>query len=168
MRNLLTRTLAFGLMLAPACGHAGDARIAPSAVIAVVDFDYSDGSGEVRDQSQQHAARLAAFMTALRSDLAARASLRVVAPSCRPEPCASGGPRADLLAAAREAGATIVVVGGIHKMSTLVQWANAEAIDAATGRIIFHKLFSFRGDNDEAWRRAESFIADEITALPPS
>ncbi len=168
MRNLLTRTLALGLMLAPGCALAENGRAAPGAVIAVVDFDYTDSSGEVRDQSQEHAARLAAFMTALRSDVAARASLRVVSPSCRPEPCTSGGPRDELLAAAHNAGATVVVVGGIHKMSTLVQWANAEAIDAATGRVLFHKLFSFRGDNDEAWRRAESFIADEITALPPS
>ncbi|UTD29362.1 DUF2380 domain-containing protein [Bradyrhizobium sp. WD16] len=167
MRNLLLRSVALGLLLAPCCGSADD-KVAHNAVIAVVDFDYTDGSGEMRDQSQEHAARLAAFMTALRNDLSARANLRVVAPSCSPEPCAPAGPRDDLLAAARAAGASIVLVGGVHKTSTLVQWANVEAIDAATGRILFHKLFSFRGDNDEAWRRAESFIAGEIVALPPS
>ncbi len=52
------------------------------------------------------------------------------------------------------------------KMSTLVQWAKIEAIDVRTGWIAFDKLFTFRGDTDEAWRRAEAFISDEITALP--
>ena len=53
-------------------------------------------------------------------------------------------------------------------MSTLVQWAKIEAIDARTGRIVLDKLFSFRGDTDEAWRQAEAFIFDELTALRPS
>lgn len=169
MHHLLFRVLAFGLFLVPSCGSAdagGDPS--PGTVIAVVDFDYTDGSGEVRDQREEHQLRLAAFMTALRADLQARANLRVVTPSCQPAACASGTTRDDLVAAARQAGATILLTGGIHKMSTLVQWANAEAIDTATGRVLFHKLFSFRGDNDDAWRRAESFIANEITTLPPS
>ena len=74
----------------------------------------------------------------------------------------------DLLAAAREARADILLIGGVHKMSTLVQWAKIEAIDARTGRIVLDKLFSFRGDTDEAWRQAEAFIFDELTALRPS
>ena len=70
------------------------------------------------------------------------------------------------LAAAREAGADILLIGGVHKMSTLVQWAKVQAIDAATGQIALDKLFTFRGDTDEAWRRAEAFISNEM--LPPS
>ena len=71
----------------------------------------------------------------------------------------------DLLAAAREAGADILLIGGVHKMSTLVQNAKVEAIDARTGRVMFEKLFTFRGDTDEAWRRAEIFIANEIAGI---
>ncbi len=43
--------------------------------------------------------------------------------------------------------------------------AEVEAIDARTGRVMFDKLFTFRGDTDEAWRRAEIFIANEIAEV---
>jgi len=46
-----------------------------------------------------------------------------------------------------------------------VQNAKVEAIDARTGRVMFEKLFTFRGDTDEAWRRAEIFIANEIAEV---
>ena len=59
------------------------------------------------------------------------------------------------------------MVGGIHKMSTLVQWAKAELIDLRSGQIVLDKLFTFRGDTDQAWRRAEKFIANELTTLAP-
>jgi hypothetical protein len=46
-----------------------------------------------------------------------------------------------------------------------VQWAQVKAIDVKTGRLALDKLFTFRGDTDEAWRRAEAFISDELAAL---
>jgi hypothetical protein len=58
-----------------------------------------------------------------------------------------------------------LLIGGVHKMSTLVQWAKIEAIDTKTERVMFDKLFTFRGDTDDAWRRAEAFIANEIAAM---
>jgi hypothetical protein len=55
-------------------------------------------------------------------------------------------------------------------MSTPVQWAKIEAIDPKTEHVLFDRLFTFRGDTDDAWRRAEVFIVDEITAVsaPPA
>ena len=70
--------------------------------------------------------------------------------------------------AADAAGADFLMVGGIHKMSTLVQWAKAEVIDLRSGQIVLDKLFTFRGDTDQAWRRAEKFISNELTTLAPS
>ena len=47
----------------------------------------------------------------------------------------------DLLAAARKAeSGHSAHRAGVHKMSTLVQWAKIEAIDARTGRIVLDKL----------------------------
>ena len=60
--------------------------------------------------------------------------------------------------AAHAAGADFLLVGGIHKMSTLVQWAKAEAIDLSSGQIVLDKLFTFRGDTDQAWRHAEEYM----------
>ena len=52
-------------------------------------------------------------------------------------------------------------------MSTLVQWVKAELIDLRSGQIALDKLFTFRGDTDQAWKRAEEFIANEVTTLAP-
>jgi hypothetical protein len=167
MRYFLLGMLAAGLWLAPSCGRAQDGgKTAQGAAIAVIDFDYVDTSGEARDQRGEHEARLAAFMLALKGDLAQRGSFRLVTPACAPDPCSlAGSTVTSLLAAAREAGADILLIGGVHKMSTLVQWAKIEAIDAKAERVMFDRLFTFRGDTDDAWRRAEVFIVDEIAAI---
>jgi hypothetical protein len=167
MRHSFLRLLALCLSLAPPCGQpATGAEQAQGAVIAVIDFGYSDTSGEPRDQRKEHETQLAAFMNGLRRDLGRAGSFRVVEPTCRPEPCSpSSTPLPNLLVAAQEAGADILLLGGVHKMSTLVQWAEVKAIDTKTGRIVLDKLFTFRGDTDEAWRRAEAFISDELAAL---
>jgi Protein of unknown function (DUF2380) len=167
MRHLLLAVLAIFLWLAPSCGKArdGDNKM-QRATVAVIDFDYVDTSGEARDQRGEHEARLAVFMRAVRHDLAQGDSFRLVTPTCSPTPCSlAGSTVSGLLAAAREAGADILLIGGVHKMSTLVQWAKIEAIDSKNERVLFDRLFTFRGDTDDAWHRAEVFIVDEITAV---
>ena len=77
--------------------------------------------------------------------------------------CPTDGPALrDRLSAASQAGAQILIIGGIHKMSTLVQLAQTAAIDTTSQRVVFRKLFQFRGDNDEAWQRAERFVSEEL------
>jgi hypothetical protein len=91
----------------------------------------------------------------------------MVAPTCRPAPCAlSDTNLLQLVAAAREAGADILLVGGIQKMSTLVQWAKVQAIDVTAERVVLDRLYSFRGDSDEAWSRARAFISRQLKELP--
>jgi hypothetical protein len=155
------------LLQTPTIGFAAGAEERGTA-IAVIDFNYIDTSGEERDQRSEHEARLKDFMSALRRDLAAPDKLRSVAPICRPEPCSlTPSTRGELLGAAREAGADVLLIGGIHKMSTLVQWVKIETIDAKTGQVVLDRFFTFRGDTDEAWRRAEAFISDQLGSLLP-
>ncbi len=171
MRQFLVPILAVWLGLVSSSAGAGEGgeKKAHGVAIAVIDFEYQDTSGEERDQSKEHETRLGAFMIALRSDLDKSAAFRIVTPTCGAEPCSAKSSTADnLVAAARDAGADILLLGGVHKMSTLVQWAEIEAIDPKDGRVLFKKLFTFRGDNDESWRRAEAFIFEELTSLPPS
>jgi hypothetical protein len=167
MHHFLAPMLAACLWLAPSCGKAEDGgKQAQAAAIAVIDFDYIDTSGEERDQRKEHEARLDVFMRTLKGDLGSDNSFRLVTPACAPDLCSlAGSTVADLVAAAREAGADMLLIGGVHKMSTLVRWAKIEAIDARTGRVMFDRLFTFRGDTDDAWRRAEAFIANEIAAI---
>ena len=138
--------------------------------ISVIDFSYVDTSGEVRDQRSEHEARLVNFMSTLKGDLAKRDKFRIIAPGCLPEPCSlAHSSESDLLNSARAAGADFLLIGVIHKMSTLVQWAKVEAIDAKSGQIMLDRLFTFRGDTDLAWRHAEEYmgksVSDEVIRL---
>jgi hypothetical protein len=135
--------------------------------IAVLDFDYVDTSGEAQDQQKEHAARLQRFAEALRKDLADSGKYRIVYPACDPASCtAAGSDPTGLVDSARQAGAKLVIFGGVHKMSTLVQWAKLQALDLQSDKIVFDKLITFRGDNDESWRQAESFVVREFIATP--
>lgn len=138
----------------------------PPIAIAVMDFDYRDSSGEPRDQTREHAERLAAFASALRADLAASGAFKVVSVTCASPPCTAATiPPAKLLADARASGAQWLLYGEIFKTSTLIQWQRVQVVDLVADRLLDGKLLSFRGDTDEAWRRAEVFLAREIVEL---
>jgi hypothetical protein len=53
-------------------------------------------------------------------------------------------------------------------MSTLVQWAKIQIADEEQGRVVFDRLLTFRGDTDEAWQKAESFIARDVLHSAPT
>ncbi|NOJ40247.1 DUF2380 domain-containing protein [Bradyrhizobium australiense] len=148
-------------------------------IFAVAEIEYVDTSGEVIDQSADHVRRLREFEASLRNDLAASGKLRNAGLDCPPNGCSVGDLDAgQLLGKAQAAGADLLVIGSVHKMSTLVQWAKFDIIDVKARKVVFERLVSFRGDNDEAWRRAASFIVRQIreaelmrlaaTALPQS
>jgi hypothetical protein len=130
--------------------------------VAVAEIEYVDTSGEVIDQTADHLRRLRQFEASLRSDLAASGKLRSVVIDCPPTACSIGDIKADqLLGKAQAAGATYLVIGSIHKVSTLVQGGKFVMIDVKAG-VVLNRLLTFRGDSDEAWRRAESFVVRDI------
>lgn len=141
MRRTLS-LLSFLLFLA--AGLDGRAVAAETTAIALDDFSYADTSAEPTDQSAAHERRLQAFMVALRRDIAADPRYRL-APSV-------------------QEGAAFKVIGGIQKTSTLVQWAKVAVIDVAAKKVVMDKLYTFRGDNDESWERAEIFVSREVMA----
>jgi hypothetical protein len=113
--------------------------------LTIEDFSYLDTSGEPTDQSAAHQMRLQAFMTALRHDIETDNRYHL------------------------QAGANIQIIGAIQKKSTLVQWARVRAIDVAANRIVLEKVYTFRGDTDQAWQRAEVFVSEDIRGalVPP-
>jgi hypothetical protein len=134
--------------------------------VAVLPFSYLDTSGERRDQSAEHQARLAAMAEQLRSELDAGGGLRVeVLPAAAVSGCATGESEC-LLAAARDAGADLVLTGAVHKISTMATQMWVGVFDAASGKRVFYRSLSFRGDTDDAWRRATRFLARQIAAAP--
>ncbi|WP_159726845.1 DUF2380 domain-containing protein [Methylosinus sp. Ce-a6] len=143
--------------IAPAFGQTA------ATTIAVLDFDFVDTSGELQDQRAQHDARLRAFGDALRRSLGSAAALEVVALDCGPSPCSARSmtPEA-LFETAKKAGARLVLYGGVHKVSTLVQWVQAQVVDVEKNLLVDDRHVTFRGDADESWRRCEKYLARQI------
>lgn len=157
------------LAAAPVAAPAlADGKSAIPAVVA--DFDNLDSAGEAPDSTAAHAARVAGFAGLLRDSLAAQGRYEVLALDCPAAACTAGGMAPDeLVQAARDSGARVLVYGGIHKTSTLVQWGKVQAVDLESDRLLLDRSFSFRGDTDEAFRRAAAFIVrylDEVAPAP--
>jgi hypothetical protein len=132
-------------------------------VLAVAEIQYIDTSGEVIDQSADHFRRLREFEASLRTDLAASGKVRNATLDCPPNACSVGDVELDqLLGKAQAAGAAYLLISSFHKLSTLVQWAKFDIVDVKSRNVVFNRLVTFRGDNDKAWRHAESFIVREI------
>ena len=161
--SLLHAVATAGLFLASSLIPDASAAAAEHALaVSVDDFIYIDTSNEPTDQTAAHETRLRAFMTALRDDLTADGRFELVPSSCGSS-CPTDGPALrDRLRAASQAGTQILIIGTVHKVSTLVQVAGTAAIDATSQRVLFRKYFQFRGDTDEAWQRAERFVSDEV------
>jgi hypothetical protein len=162
MRNTLL-LIALGAILAAGL----QARAAEPITIGVAEVDYKDTSGEQRDQQAAHADRAKRFAESLRKDLEESGRYKVVTLDCGKDPCSveSQIPE-DLMTAAKKAGARLLVYGGVHKMSTLVQNMKAQAVDVAADRLVFERLITFRGDDDASWERAERFLAKELLEQP--
>lgn len=142
----MCRTLSLlSFLVLLAAGLDGRAMADEATAIALDDFSYTDTSAEPTDQTAAHERRLSAFMAALRRDIGADRRYRLV-PSVQD-------------------GAAFKVIGGIQKTSTLVQWAKVAVIDVGAKKLVMDKLYTFRGDNDESWQRAEIFVSREVMAV---
>jgi hypothetical protein len=64
--------------------------------------------------------------------------------------------------AARQSGARLLLYGGIHKMSTLVQFGKAQIADLESDQVVYDRTITFRGDDDNAWKRASEFLAEDL------
>jgi hypothetical protein len=147
----------------PLASPALSADADPISTVAIAGFDYSDSSGEPGDRSVEHLARTRLFAADLERRLTTGTGLESVPLPCAAAACtAATMPPDALLADARSVSADILVFGRIHKMSTLVGWGRVDVLDIASGTLLFDRVISFRGDNDEAFERAAAFAAKDI------
>ena len=63
---------------------------------------------------------------------------------------------------ARDLGADWVVVGWIQFVSYLILNLNVLAIDVETGAPVAHAFVDLRGNTDQSWRRATTYLLDNI------
>lgn len=133
------------------------------AKLAIANFAFRDTSGEVRDQTAEHEARLKAFGVALQASLSEKQKFGLVALACQTETCTARDPGIDnLLTQARTVGARYLVVGEVHKMSTLVGWASFAVLDLNDNKPTCDRFLTYRGDTDEAWLRAAKSVARDV------
>ena len=151
------------LLVAAILAFGGRALADAPITVGVAEIDYRDSSGEQKDQQAVHLERAKRFAETLREDLTASGKYKVVLLDCGKDPCSVENqiPQ-DLIAAAKQAGARLLVYGGVHKMSTLVQFMKAQAVDVEADKLVFERLITFRGDDNPAWARAEKFLAKEL------
>jgi hypothetical protein len=142
--RLILTALLLAILLDVRPAGAGTGATAAPVGVTIEDFGYLDTSGEPVDQTAVHEKRLKAFMVALRRDVEADKRYQ--------------------LATGAQADAKFKIIGGLQKMSTLVQWAKVAVIDIGAKKVLFEKLYTFRGDNDEAWDHAEAFVSREVIA----
>ena len=157
-REVLSRiTLLVAVLLAPL------AVVAAPMPIALVDLDYRDTSGEPQDQSAEHAAYMQLFMKTLAEDLEASGKFVVVPIECDPTPCSVDQTDSQtLLAAAKRSGAKLMLYGGVHKVSTLIQFVKVQVIDVEQDKSLMSESMSFRGDDERAWLKLEKFLAKQV------
>lgn len=135
------------------------ASAAEPSTLAISGFAFKDTSGEIRDQTAEHAARLKEFVAVLQDDLSASPKIDIVALPCEAEGCRDLGA---IAAQAKAASARYLLVGEVHKMSTLVGWVKFAVLDLSENKPLCDRYLTYRGDTDEAWRRAAAFTARDV------
>ncbi|MFT3972424.1 MAG: DUF2380 domain-containing protein [Amaricoccus sp.] len=152
------------LALAAALATAAAGLAAPALAdqrVAVPGFEFTDGSGEVRDQRAAHTAQLALFDETLRAMLE-EGGLDVAVPDCN-GPCSPDGTSFEAMAAAtRATGSNLLLVGALHKISTLIGTIRVTLIDLDADKTICIRSLTYRGDDAEAWTRAAEFTASDV------
>jgi hypothetical protein len=135
--------------------------------VALAPFSYKDTSGEVRDQTAEHRAKLDMFTKLLRENVESGGKFTIIEFQCQSAQCAveDGVAPPALAESAAEAGARYLVVGGVQKMSTLVQWARVVVLDLKNRKAVLDRLYTFRGDTEDAWRHAALFTARNVNEL---
>lgn len=157
------------LSLAVMSFAAPASRAAAPELVAVADIGFTDSSGEPADQRAAHETRRIALTQEVRGGIGQDGKLRSLPLGC------DGACRLDaegveaLRQRAKAEGARFLLVGSVHKMSTLVLSMRVAVLDTASGKLLFERLLSFRGDNDAGWQHAGDYVAREVAqALPPA
>jgi hypothetical protein len=137
--------------------------VAASERVAVADFDFSDTSGEVKDQSAFHTAQIKQLQQTIATALNTAGRFEAVGLACDAPPCSVDNLAASTLTgAAKTAGASLLVFGGVHKISTLITFGRVSVADVASGKSVLDSDVTFRGDDADAWQHADSYIADMV------
>jgi len=160
--GLFVACIASTLALGVATASAQQISAAP-VTVAVADFDFRDPSAGTSDRDTVHQERLRAFAKLIRDELTNSGRYRAVALACKQPPCSAGETDADTMVGdAKAAGARLLMFGGIQKLSTLIQYLKVEVVDVDNNKLVFDRLMSMRGDTDDAWHHAGTYLVRDL------
>lgn len=145
MRKLI---LALALLL-PGAALGQGLLIAPVKLL--------DTSHEVRDQRAEHTRRQALLAEVLATQM--QASLLPADAVARACPRETAECLVTLMQDRHAKRGLFIVV---QKSSTLILQVFASVVDLQAGKLVIHRELTFRGDNDESWRRAGVFLARQL------
>jgi hypothetical protein len=140
------------------------AAAARGETLAVMPVKLLDTSHEAKDQSADHARRIASVADGLAADMQGpgRYAATVLV---TPEAVAAACPRetaACLIGVARDAGADDALFVVVQKSSTLIMQVFAHVVELRNEGLVISRDLSFRGDTDESWMKMESFLAHTL------
>jgi len=158
MRRLVGASVLTVVAVAAAASWTPASRAAePLQRLAVLRFEIEDRSGEA-GASTRYDAMLPTLSRSVTKKIAAARHYDIVPQSHIAEAVAAANPGTYLRGCngcerdiARSVGADQVLVGWIFKMSSLVLSLHVVLKDVATGRVLYARVFDFRGDNKRAW-----------------
>ena len=162
-RLLLMAVIAGAIVSSAAVVSSAFADNPTRPALAVTRFDFTDTSGETVDRTAEHDARLKAFDVTLRDNLAGSEKIKPTILDCGANPCTAMDPGVEALAAqAKAADIRYLLVGGVHKMSTLVGWVEFAVLDIAGDKLLCNRRLTYRGDTEDSWQRAAKFVARDL------
>lgn len=164
------RLFLLGVAMLPFAARAGSKT---GRRLVVLDFEILDTSQEPVDQRADHARRLARMRDDVESGLAAKGVYSIIDRAVIADDLDAiqkmtyvrtcNGCEFTL---GRKAGADFVMLGQVNKVSTLVMSMDVWIKSVATGEMLYHQRFDFRGDNDNSWSRTTKYVVERIARDP--
>ena len=168
------RRAAIAIALTAVLAHASAQAAAPPMLL-VLPLDMVDTSGEIPPRVKEHNDRVTALTQYLAKALAESGSYAIADPTpiaAAIDQARSAQPLGDCNGCERDLARLVhagrVLIGEIDKVSTLIGSLRLQVIDVATGRRVFERMLSFRGDTGDAWQHAARFFVRDLAADPAS
>jgi hypothetical protein len=138
---------------------------AEPVTIGVAEIGFLDSTGAPdTKQKKARVERAKKFAEALRKDLGADGKFKIVTLDCGADPCSiANQPPEDLIAAAKKAGARVLVYGSVQKSNPEIL---AQAVDIDAAKLVFNQAVSLSGDDAKSWQRAQHDLAEALLKAP--
>lgn len=164
---VLLSNLAFASASA-APGEEPASRASPLKRLVVVDFELTGDAGGKRFTAE-HPQRLKMVGAKLREELERQHLYDVIDDSAALSLLTEMSAQQNLhhcngceLDLAKQLQADYILLPSVFRMSYLVLTLHIEIKEAATGRIVMKKALDFRGDNDNGWLHAITYLINDM------